>query len=107
FGRPRFNAAVTRALERLSALDALTMQRTLASMADDRRQGSEPGGELSIPTPARPGPPRRLGVRTGEKVVLVDVDAVDWVEASGDYARIRGPAELPRVAAHARARAGP
>src|SRR5688572_5365788 len=39
FGRPRFNAAVTRALERLSALDALTMQRTLASMASDRRAG--------------------------------------------------------------------
>jgi two-component system LytT family response regulator len=31
-------------------------------------------------------------VRTGAKVVLVDVDAVDWVEASGDYARIHaGP----------------
>jgi two-component system LytT family response regulator len=92
FGRPRFNAAVTRALERLSALDALTMQRTLASMASDRRAGTEPGGEVSIAEPekpdARPEPPRRLGVRTGAKVVLVDVDAVDWVEASGDYARI-------------------
>src|SRR5262249_47257546 len=36
FGRPRFSAAVSRALERLSAIDALTLQRTLASMADDR-----------------------------------------------------------------------
>jgi two-component system LytT family response regulator len=93
FGRPRFNAAVTRALERLSALDALTMQRTLASMADDRRTAGETGGELSIPTPTRAGPPRRLGVRTGTKVVLVDVDAVDWVEASGDYARIHAGAQ--------------
>ena len=33
FGRPRFDAAVARAIERLSALDALSLQRTLASMA--------------------------------------------------------------------------
>src|SRR3954466_5380663 len=37
FGRPRFNAALTRAVDRLNALDALTLQQTLASMADDRR----------------------------------------------------------------------
>jgi two-component system LytT family response regulator len=92
FGRPRFNAAVTRALERLSALDALTMQRTLASMADDRRTATQPRAELSI-AQDRPEPPRRLGVRTGAKVVLVDVDAVDWVEASGDYARIHAGAQ--------------
>jgi two-component system, LytTR family, response regulator len=92
FGRPRFNAAVTRALERLSALDALTMQRTLASMADDRRTAMQPRAELSI-AGDRPEPPRRLGVRTGAKVVLVDVDAVDWVEASGDYARIHAGAQ--------------
>ncbi|MBL8984992.1 MAG: response regulator, partial [Gemmatimonadetes bacterium] len=39
FGRPRFAAAVARALERLDALDALTLRRTLASMADDRKAG--------------------------------------------------------------------
>src|SRR5687767_6835308 len=94
FGRPRFNAAVTRALERLSALDALTMQRTLASMASDRRAGTEPSAEVAIAElDARPEPPRRLGVRTGAKVVLIDVDAVDWVEASGDYARIHAGAQ--------------
>jgi two-component system LytT family response regulator len=82
FGRPRFKAAVTRALERLSALDALTMQRTLASMADDRKVSRHPPSEVME------APPSRLGVRNGSKVVLVDVDAIDWVEASGDYARI-------------------
>jgi two-component system, LytTR family, response regulator len=98
FGRPRFRAAVERALERLSALDALTMQRTLASIAGDRTASREPAGELSL-APAeeersggraggRRAMPRRLGVRTGTKVVLVDVDAIDWVEADGDYARI-------------------
>jgi two-component system LytT family response regulator len=92
FGKPRFGAAVSRALERLSALDALTLQRTLASMADDRRAATEPAGEIALGEPAkdesRSAPPRRLGVRTGTKIVLVDVEAIDWVEALGDYARI-------------------
>ena len=94
FGRPRFKAAVTRALEGLRAMDALTLHRTLASMAADRAD-SRPAGELSIGDPPNdaegrprtPGP-RRIGVRNGSKITLVDIEAIDWVEASGDYARI-------------------
>lgn len=97
FGRIRFRAAVTRALERLSALDALTLQRTLASMAADRaaRAAGVPGeltiadGPLPLPGPRAPrAAPRRIGVRTGTRTVLVDVPDVDWIEAAGDYARI-------------------
>jgi two-component system LytT family response regulator len=94
FGRPRFKAAVTRALEGLRAMDALTLHRTLASMAADRAD-SRPAGELSVgeaPNGAdekpRTAPLRRIGVRNGSKITLVDVEAIDWVEASGDYARI-------------------
>ena len=95
FGRPRFKAAVTRALEGLRAMDALTLHRTLASMAADRAD-SRPAGELSIGEstaveaegkPRVPGP-RRIGVRNGSRITLVEIDAIDWVEASGDYARI-------------------
>jgi two-component system, LytTR family, response regulator len=95
FGRPRFRAAVVRALDGLSAMDALTMQRTLASIAADRTVDARPAGELSIadvPSETADKPraaaPRRIGVRNGAKITLVDVDAIDWVEASGDYARI-------------------
>lgn len=96
FGRPRFRAAVTRALEGVRAMDALTLHRTLASMAADRRADERPPAELSLAEAtggegegkARPATPRRIGVRTGAKIVLVDVEAIDWVEASGDYARI-------------------
>src|SRR4051812_25854329 len=86
FGRPRFGAAVTRALDRLSALDALTLQRTLASMAEDRRDATP--SELAIDKTSRETPLRRIGVRTGTKTIVIDVDAIDWVEAVGDYARI-------------------
>jgi two-component system LytT family response regulator len=94
FGRPRFRAAVARALEGLRAMDALTLQRTLASMARDRAD-TRPAGELALgggaeedDKPARPSGPRRIGVRNGAKTTLVDIDAIDWVQASGDYARI-------------------
>jgi two-component system LytT family response regulator len=63
FGKPRFHAAVARAIERLRALDGSTLQRTLAAI-------------------------RRIAVRSGSKVTLVDVDAIQWIEAAGDYARV-------------------
>ena len=95
FGRPRFRAAVTRALEGLRAMDALTLHRTLASMAADRAD-SHPAGELALGDAApsdgdgktRAAAPRRIGVRNGAKITLVDIESIDWVEASGDYARI-------------------
>src|SRR5829696_3785567 len=49
FGRPRFKAAVTRALEGLRAMEALTLQRTLASMAADRHADLRSAGELTTP----------------------------------------------------------
>ena len=89
FGRPRFRAAVVRALERLSALDALTLRDTLASMAGDRRSVEEAPGELTLQAAEdRRSPPRRLGVRTGSHTVIIDVDEIDWIESCGDYARV-------------------
>ncbi len=89
FGRPRFRAAVTRALSRLSALDALTLRDTLASMAGDRRAGEVMPAELTIQkVEERQSTPRRRGVRTGSHIVVVDIDTIDWVESYGDYARV-------------------
>ncbi len=94
FGRQRFADAVHRALERLSALDALSMQRTLASMAADRRAGHRPAAELatvaveSLPDGRAASSLKRLAVRSASKVTLLDVESIDWIEADGDYARI-------------------
>jgi two-component system, LytTR family, response regulator len=63
FGRPRFHAALARAVERLRALDSLTLPPTIAAI-------------------------RRIAVRTGSKVMLVPVEEVLWIEATGDYARV-------------------
>lgn len=93
FGRPRFRAAVTRALEGLRAMDALTLHRTLASMAADRLADERPPAEVSLAdaeteVKGRTTPVRRIGVRNGSRITLVELDTIDWVEASGDYARI-------------------
>lgn len=89
FGRQRFNAAVTRALDRLRALDALTLQRTLSSMAQARGAAVEPAADVAAaPSNTSRSAPRRLAVRVGAKVTLVDVDAIDWMESVGDYVRI-------------------
>ena len=78
-------------MERLDALDALTLRRTLSSMADDRGTSSSSPGELSVdsvPHDAATTTVQRIGVRTGTRTVIVDVADIDWVEAVGDYARI-------------------
>lgn len=94
FGPQRFNAAVARALERLSAFDALTLQRTLVSMAENRRAAGQEAGEVARTEMT----PRRIGVRAGDKLTILDVDAIDWLEADGDYARIHSGKQSHLVA---------
>jgi two-component system LytT family response regulator len=63
FGRPRFHAALHRAMERLRGLGSSTLSPTIAAI-------------------------RRIAVKTRSKVMLVPVEEVLWIEASGDYARV-------------------
>ena len=99
FGRPRFAAAVTRALESLNALDALTLQRALGSRNAGRADGEGPEGVATLDPPVTPErrPVRRIGVRTGTRVVLVEGERIDWLEAWGDYARIHVGKGTPPV----------
>lgn len=97
FGRPRFGAAVARAVARLQADEALSLRRTLESL----RQGgaAADAGELA----RSEGWPARLAVRLGTKTILVPVADVDWIESDGDYARIHagGRAHLVSSRMHA------
>lgn len=81
YGRPRFDAAVDRAIRRLDEIDAFAVQRTMESVAGDRADADVNGEAI-------PAAPRRIGVKSGTRTTIVDVDEIDWVEASGDYARI-------------------
>jgi len=91
FGQPRFHAAVTRALERLHAHDVLEVRGTVAAItAGQHPEQAELATDTEDDDVARPiTKPRRIGVRTGSKVVLLDIEAIDWVEARGDYVRVQ------------------
>jgi len=101
FGRPRFQAAVERALRRLGAEEALASRRTVSAVLERRNEtlpeagqltegttgdatGAGAGGEPRVAAPR----PRRLGVRVGSRIVLVPVGDIDWIEADGDYVRV-------------------
>lgn len=101
FGRPRFEAAVERALRRLEAEDALAARTTLRVLLEGRRPAAEAPAELAPPDPggAAKSGPRRLGVRVGTKTVLVAMDSVDWAEADGDYVRLHAEGKVHLLAA--------
>lgn len=84
FGRPRFMAAVERALHRLAAEEALDVRGTLRSLVRSSRLDGREAREVATEGVGR----GRIGVRVGTRTTLVDIGAIDWVEADGDFARI-------------------
>lgn len=91
FGRPRFLAAVRRALRRLEADEALGMRETLRSLVRGLEVDREPHAPADVSLGAAPsgaGAPPRIGVRIGNRTTLVDVPDIDWVEADGELARL-------------------
>jgi len=73
FGRLRFQSALARARRHLERERQGEMAGRLAELLRSGR--TEPAGE-------------RLLVKSGGRVSFVDVDAIDWVEAEGNYVRI-------------------
>lgn len=88
FGRPRFKAAVDRALLRLEA-EGGTSPGTVSALLGRRRGSDDPPGELAREEPETAAPrPKRLAVRVGTRIVLVPIREVDWAEADGDWVRV-------------------
>ena len=108
FGRPRFLAAVERALRRLQADEALGMRETLRSLAQGlelERSGTRPArAELSRAEVSREadGAPARIGVRTGNRTTLVPVAEIDWAEADGDLVRLHAAGKIHLVTSRMR-----
>jgi two-component system LytT family response regulator len=101
FGRPRFGAAVARAVARLQEVrDARALRSTLEALAAGRRALPAGAGTLSAgadePRVARP---ERLAVRIGARTLLVAAADVDWVESDADYAKIHAAGKVHLVSA--------
>jgi two-component system LytT family response regulator len=73
FGRQRFQSALARARRHL----------------ERERQGEMAGRLAELLQMRRPGEGReRILVKSGGRVSFVEVDAIDWVEAEGNYVRL-------------------
>src|SRR5262245_54184880 len=69
----RFHEAVRRAVERLHSSNADALSRQMSSLLERLPSAS---------------PPDRLAVRSGERIVFVRVEDIDWIDVEGDYARL-------------------
>ncbi len=74
FGRQRFQQALGRARDQIARNRAGELARRLVALVEDVR-------------PVQNGADR-LMIRSGARVVFVDVRSVDWVEAEGNYVRL-------------------
>lgn len=74
FGRQRFQKALDRARDHLSRERAGDLARRLLALVEEVRSAH----------PRR----ERLMVRSGARIVFVEVRQVDWVEAEGNYVRL-------------------
>ena len=101
FGRPRFLAAVRRALRRLEAEEALGMRETLHSLVQGLeldRAGARADAEALVPG----GVPARIGVKSGSRTTLVAVGDIDWAEADGDLVRLHAGEKIHLVTSRMR-----
>jgi two-component system, LytTR family, response regulator len=91
FTASRFHAAIDRArLEVARAGDDQTHQR-LIELLDERRRARERRDEQ----PSRPGEGylARLAVKRNQRIVLVKVGDIDWIESSANYAHLHAHGE--------------
>lgn len=72
FDRPRFEVALGRALAHLGSPGGHESVRALLQAVRRER-----------------GMPERIAVPSGGRITLVDLEQVDWIEAAGNYVRLR------------------
>ena len=99
----RFTRALDRANRALAERRDGALGRRLAAMLAEWASERGSGGEEMSESAARPTAPlarrdARVIVKDRGRVVLLDEDEVDWIEADGDYVRVhaRGKGHLVR-----------
>ena len=97
FGRARFRLALDRALAALAAQNAMGLRRTYEALIQGQRTTVANGGELMDGSAEGSTRPVRLGVRIGNRIVVVELDTIDWVEADGDHVRLHVGSEIHLV----------
>ncbi|MBS1718557.1 MAG: response regulator transcription factor [Armatimonadetes bacterium] len=74
----RFEVALARAREQLKAKDFRTLEAKIDAVLAMRSQATEPESEFL----------KRISVPSGSRLILIDVDEIDFIEANDYYAAI-------------------
>ena len=71
----RFAAALDLARQRFADRQASTLLQNIKHLV----------GSPSLPHPHLPDYPQKIAVKSGNRTIFVPVEAVEWIEAAGDY----------------------
>jgi two-component system, LytTR family, response regulator len=93
FSDQRFRAAVAHVKERLRQRSAGDLERLLAFVRELGDVASSPDG---WPVALRVIPDR-IAIHTGQGVLMLALDEIEWVEARGDYVRIHSASRVDLV----------
>jgi two-component system, LytTR family, response regulator len=97
FTTDRFQTALERARTEIAKAGELDTHRRLIELLDARQHGPQTReGNHAI---RGEGPLLRFAVKHNQRIVLVKVDDVDWIESSANYARLhaRGTPHMVRM----------
>ena len=87
FTSARFHAAIERARFEVARAGDHDTHHRLIDVLDDRRRARERRGERD----AAGAYPARLAVKHQQRIVLVKVADIDWIESSANYAHLHTP----------------
>ena len=86
----RFRRAVSRARERVRERRAAALNQPVVRLLGGEGPTGAGAGAAGATAAGLPAPEPRLSripIRTGDRVMLLDVEEIRWVEAEGDYLR--------------------
>jgi two-component system, LytTR family, response regulator len=95
FSDHRFRAAVAHVKERLRQRSAADLERLLVLVRELGQVASSPGGWPGAF--AGPSTPDRIAIHTGQGVVMLALEDVEWIEARGDYVRVHSTGRVDLV----------
>jgi two-component system, LytTR family, response regulator len=85
FDDDRFDRALARARARIRRGQIENMSHQLMALLKDLRGGQEPP---AAPAEETPRWLERLAVKTGDRVAILKVDEIDWIEGAGVYVQL-------------------
>jgi two-component system, LytTR family, response regulator len=92
FSDRRFRSTVAHVKERLRQRSAADLERLLAFVRELGELASSPEG-----WPAAQVLPDRIAIHTGQGVLMLALDDIEWLEARGDYVRVHSAGQVDLV----------